>query len=181
MQNYPNWSEYFLYDESSPSCLRWAVELRCGVKHNRKLVGINDEAGTINLHGYHQIRLMGKTYKAHLIIYEMHFGRRPEGMEIDHIDGNKNNNTKENLRCVNRSTNQKNKNKLRNNTSGFTGVSFNTRNNAWVAAWYRQSDGKNQSKSFSIFKYGKEESFRLACELRALKMKENGYSDRHGK
>ena len=54
--------------------------------------------------GYLQVMLYnnGKTeqLKVHRIIYESFYGNIPEGMVIDHIDTNRQNNSVENLRCV---------------------------------------------------------------------------------
>lgn len=58
-------------------------------------------AGNVNkCLGYRQIRIDGKLHYAHRIVWEMHNGDIPEGMEIDHIDGNRLNNKIDNLRMV---------------------------------------------------------------------------------
>lgn len=54
-----------------------------------------------------------------------------DGMEIDHINGNKLDNRKCNLRIVNRIQNSRNKDVIKTNTSGYTGVSYNKERNAW--------------------------------------------------
>jgi hypothetical protein len=53
--------------------------------------------------------------------------------EVDHIDGNKLNNTRENLRIATRLDNCRNVNKKRTNTSGYKGVSFDKRRGKWRA------------------------------------------------
>jgi hypothetical protein len=52
---------------------------------------------------------------------------------IDHIDGNKLNNQRHNLRYATGSQNQWNKSAYKNNTSGTKGVCWNKANNSWVA------------------------------------------------
>ena len=46
-----------------------------------------------------------KYYRVHRLVYKAFVGEIPEGMVIDHIDGNRNNNNINNLRCVSRSEN----------------------------------------------------------------------------
>lgn len=41
-----------------------------------------------------------KDYRVHRLIYQTYIGEIPEGMVIDHIDGNTKNNSLDNLRCV---------------------------------------------------------------------------------
>ena len=48
----------------------------------------------------------------------------PEGKQVDHINSDRLDNRKENLRICNRSENQWNRSKQKNGTSGFKGVSF---------------------------------------------------------
>ena len=52
---------------------------------------------------------------------------------VDHIDRNRLNNTKNNLRIANTFDNARNASIAKNNTSGFTGVTFNIRDDNWVA------------------------------------------------
>jgi hypothetical protein len=55
--------------------------------------------------------------------------------EIDHIDLNKNNNNIDNLRWVSKSTNQQNKNKSKNNKTGFKNISTfinKCKNEYWI-------------------------------------------------
>lgn len=57
-------------------------------------------------------------------------GRDPE---VDHKDGESLNCRRQNLRVVSVSGNRQNKSALRNNTSGFMGVTFNKRYGTWSA------------------------------------------------
>jgi hypothetical protein len=45
--------------------------------------------GSHDTHGYGQIHIKGKQCGAHRIIYERHKGPIPDGLEIDHLCGNK--------------------------------------------------------------------------------------------
>ncbi len=68
--------------------------------------------------------------------WRMHWsviGRPQKGFEVDHVNGNKLDNRKENLRVVIHGENQRNKGKYKNNTSGFKGVWLNKRADRWIA------------------------------------------------
>ena len=51
-----------------------------------------------------------KDYRVHRLVYRAFVGEIPDGMVIDHIDGNRNNNNVHNLRCVTPSENKQNPN-----------------------------------------------------------------------
>lgn len=55
------------------------------------------------------------------------------GVEVDHINHNKLDNRRENLRISSRSENNRNRKKQRNNTSGHKGVQWIKRLNVWCA------------------------------------------------
>lgn len=68
------------------------------------------EAGTVNVHGYIQIKCFGKDYLAHRIIWMMH-NDEPLAQEqpLDHINGLKTDNRIGNLRLATIQTNNMNK------------------------------------------------------------------------
>lgn len=87
----------------------------------------------VNPEGYIELSAMGKQYKAHRICWLLMFGHWPHGL-IDHIDGDKTNNRRENLRDVSNQINQQNRGRLpSSNTSGILGVSWSKRDNLWRA------------------------------------------------
>jgi len=57
----------------------------------------------------------------------------PNGMEIDHIDGNGLNNQLSNLRIVTKTQNLLNKSVYKSNKSGYRGVYYNKRDKKWCA------------------------------------------------
>lgn len=57
----------------------------------------------------------------------------PLNLEVDHIDGNRLNNQKSNLRIVNSSQNKMNRGSRKDCKSGFKGVSWHNKNSKWVS------------------------------------------------
>ena len=85
-------------------------------------------AGTIHKSGYRQIRLDGVGYPAHRMIWIYHNGSINDDLQIDHINGNKDDNAIENLRLVTAQQNCYNRSRL--NAKGYT---WSKRNNKWQA------------------------------------------------
>ena len=75
-------------------------------------------------HGYRQVKINGKTYLQHRLAWKMVFGYWPKE-QIDHKNGDKQDNRIENLREVSNSTNLRNQDmrKSRSNT-GVRGVHY---------------------------------------------------------
>lgn len=93
-------------------------------------------AGCNSLHGdalYSKVRLNKKLYLGHRLVWIMHHGEIPEGMEIDHIDHNGINNKIDNLRLVDSCGNKTNRTMVSSNTSGCMGVYLNKKINKWIA------------------------------------------------
>ena len=104
-------------------------------KYTNKWNCCNDLKG--NKKGYIRIAINKKRYYLHRIIYK-YFNEEwditySHSNQIDHIDINPSNNRIENLRIVNNSQNLKNRNKFKNCSSKFKGVSWNKQNNKWKA------------------------------------------------
>jgi hypothetical protein len=77
-------------------------------------------AGTLTWKGYREIKVMGRVYREHRLIWLYHFGDIPE--EIDHINLDRADNRVSNLRACSRSENMCNRGKCKKNKSGFKGV-----------------------------------------------------------
>lgn len=93
-----------------------------------------DIAGNINLDGYRVIGLFGKDQYAHRLAWLFVTGNQPD-FDIDHIDGNKSNNSISNLRDVPNSINSQNLIKARStNKSKLLGVSKNPDSLKWRAS-----------------------------------------------
>lgn len=66
-----------------------------------------------------------KTLLLHRVISERMLNRiLSKDEQIDHVDGNTLNNTRENLRVANHTQNMRNSKKRKNNTSGYKGVNY---------------------------------------------------------
>jgi hypothetical protein len=180
-------NDWFIYDETSPSCLRWNVSRSGGNRGQIPLVRVGDAAGWIDNNGYFIVQLNGVIYTAQRVIWTMFNGKIPEGHFIDHINGVRNNNTLSNLRSVHRDFNSRNTKMYKSNSSGITGVQYISRDGTfYFSAIWRDLNGKSKSKSFSTTKYGKDEAFRLACLYReamiaSLNEQGAGYTHDHGK
>lgn len=90
-------------------------------------------AGRITECGYRQICVDYRFYYAHRVIWEQFNGPIPDGMEIDHIDTNKDCNYLWNLRLATRNQNMHNRGIQQNNTSGIKGVCWEKSRNCWQA------------------------------------------------
>ena len=95
--------------------------------------------------GYIRIGINKKMYLLHRVIYkyfndEWDLTDSSSKNQIDHIDINPLDNRIENLRRVNNSQNQRNKNKKKNCSSQYKGVYWHKQNNKWLA--YIRIDGK---------------------------------------
>lgn len=88
-------------------------------------------AGYKEQHGYIVIRLFGGLYRAHRLAWWLLNGSIPDGFEIDHIDGRRDNNALANLRLASRS--QNNCNAKTWAASGYKGVSWDTYTDNWQA------------------------------------------------
>lgn len=95
-------------------------------------VKVGDRAGWIDGSGYRLVRVRGKIYGEHRVIFMMHHGYLPS--KVDHINGNKEDNRIENLRGCTNSQNCQNSGLRTNNTSGYKGVTWHKRLNKFQGA-----------------------------------------------
>lgn len=73
--------------------------------------------------GYLQVEVAGVAFKVHRVVYAMATGSWPNG-EIDHINGDPEDNRPENLRDVSGCDNMKNKGVYKRNASGHPNISL---------------------------------------------------------
>lgn len=74
-----------------------------------------------------------KEGKAHQIRMHRLLMKAPKGKMVDHINGDKLDNRRVNLRLCTNAENMRNRQKTRFNTSGFKGVYWNKRDKKWQA------------------------------------------------
>lgn len=107
--NFEELNEVLYYDESSITFVRWKV----GFGN----ITAGTPAGCINNHGYVHITFKGKKYLAHRIVLLLNTKEDiPDGLVVDHIDGDRTNNLLSNLRVISPSDNQRNKKHRKSNT-----------------------------------------------------------------
>lgn len=89
-----------------------------------------------NVDGYTRSFVNGKNYYNHRLIFLMHYGYMPK--QLDHIDGNPDNNRIKNLREANYIENNRNKKISNNNKSGYKNVFYNKDINKWAVQFSLQ-------------------------------------------
>ena len=126
-------------------------------------------------HGYWQIKvpfIRAWVQRSHLILL-LHLGSllTPE-QQIDHIDGNRENDHPDNLRIVTAYLNARNRKKQSNNTSGITGVHWDNTYQRYVVA---KTIGKKRLRRVAKTL---EQASLILEELNSMTTE---YTNRHGK
>src|SRR6201996_5004855 len=151
----------FRYDANADE-LYWRIvpEVPARVRGKRALTA---KSGSGYLFG----SFRGQHMQRHRVIWKLATGLEP--LEIDHIDGDRTNNRVSNLRSVTHVENCRARGRYATNTSGITGVSWNARENKWLA--YIHVDGR--MKNLGLF--GSKEA---AATARAIAENIQGYNVR---
>lgn len=114
---------------------RYDVLQNWNTKHAGKI------AGTFRSDGYVKIRIGGKKYFAHRLVWLWVYGYLPK-KDIDHINKCSWDNKIENLREATDAENQQNVRRRIDNSSGYSGVHYRTDSGKWRA--YINVAGKTQ-------------------------------------
>jgi hypothetical protein len=131
-------------------------------EEDRELAELNWTVRASNRTQYARRTVSSKPYRdvsLHVEIAIRMFGEIPEGMEVDHIDNDGLNCCRSNIRLAKPFQNRANTRRYKNNTSGFKGVSFNTKVGRYTAAI--QSNRK--FKRLGYFDT-KEEAYEAYCK-----------------
>lgn len=168
--------EYFNYDESSKTCLRYLRGNKSINPVYKRMRG--DEAGynlkTGSGESYYMITLDSQRILVHRLIYMLFYGEIPEGFVINHKNNDSLDNRISNLEAVTQATNSRRTYKHRNESTGTYEWCFKNKGKIlWysVACW-TEEDGKRRTKIFSHLKFGKEQATQLAIDFRKQKIQE---------
>jgi len=132
---------------------------------------IGKPAGRTKSDGRMDISYGNKRIKYHRAVWNWWLGHIPEGMEIDHINGNPSDNRIENLRMCSHQDNMLNRKIQNNNKCGHKNIYFRKDRNVWVV------DLRNKGKRFVQDCKTLEEAKELAYNAR---MKLHGQFANHG-
>lgn len=157
--------EYFEYDSRGYLLWKKAPE--------RKPSFLGNRAGSIGTGNYRNLKLSSCgcrfCFDEHRAVWAMFYNYWP--IEIDHINGDRQDNRIENLREVTRSENLRNARRRCTNVSGVTGVSWDTKLSRWVAVI--QTTYNKYLGSFDSFE--EAVAARKAAEIKY------GYHPNHGR
>lgn len=92
------------------------------------------EPGAIS-NGYRLLKVNQKNFWAHRVAWLLATGEDPEGLVIDHINGDRSDNRIENLRTATYSQNSANARRHSRNTSGLKGASKVMKKGKWTGRW----------------------------------------------
>jgi hypothetical protein len=109
---------------------------------------------------------MAKPKGKRIFMHQFIMGKYPDGKtEIDHINGDKLDNRKENLRFCTSQENRHNRHMYKNNKSGYIGVQRHRQCNRWLARIYRNKKSiylglffTPEQASFAVQKARQEQS-----------------------
>jgi len=125
--------------------------------------------------GYLTVTFNKKEYPIHRIIYQMLVGEIPNGMMVDHIDGDRSNNAPSNLRLATSGENVRNSRRRRDNQTGIKGLSIFC-DKRWPDRKYWkanvQKDGVEYPQLFPYDDLGKESALTYLASTRRRLHKE---------
>lgn len=151
------------YDDDT-GVFTWKIRMSQSVRSG-------DKAGYMDDEGYWRIKIDGQLYGAHRLAIFYCFARYDE-LEVDHINGIRDDNRLVNLRSVTNHENNKNKALHKNNTSGVIGVGWRKARSCW------QSTIMVNKKTLYL---GNFHNFDDAVKARKDAEKKYGFHENHGR
>lgn len=137
---------YSLHHNLTQSCghckriIREGKYMRCIMKNDTSFIFDPEDEDIVKQHSWSIARghirtvINGKTIYLHRLIMNC-----PDGVEVDHINMDKSDNRRCNLRIASHAENQRNRSAHKNNTSGYKGVCLEKRTGKYFA--YINSNG----------------------------------------
>ena len=187
-----DWSQFFYYDTSSKSCLKWnttrysAYGKKLEVWPGKDVGTLSDVKNGDNKAWKVSLNITGKYshYAVHRIISVMH-GNKVNDSVIDHINGVSADNRIENIRVTTQAINSRNCKVASNCPYGISGIGFqqDIHGNMYFTADYSYN-GKRKKRCFPIKRLGYMEAFKQATIYRqkvisTLNKNGAGYTERH--
>lgn len=102
-------------------------------RHSGKGRQAGRKVTTVDGQGYRTVTVLGVMMAVHRVLWVMRHGPIPQGGCIDHIDGDRLNNARGNLRLTTVTGNNWNRSMNSKNTSGVKGVCWNKKCGKWQA------------------------------------------------
>lgn len=156
-----NIGDYFYYDESSPSNLRWLVDRGRKIKKDSIAGYLHNNGFSI----YWRVNLNDSVYPVHRIVWFLHHRLFDSNSIIDHVDNNTENNRICNLRLATGSQNMYNMRISRYNKSGVKGVCYQKSahgNEYWRANLKYTNPLGDKKKILKLFPFN-EDGFKEAA------------------
>jgi len=140
-------------DSSSPTWLRWTS----GAHHQfrGKVAGYHKEGE------WGKIRISGKYYRTHRIVWALQNNEDPGSNVVDHINRKPHDNNPENLRAVTRGVNRYNSS-FDKNATGYRGVTKSKDSDRWIAEI--KKDGTTNYLGCFKSPESAHQAYLIACE-----------------
>lgn len=87
-----------------------------------------------NQKSYFIVRINGENKRWHRLVYEHFNGPIPKGLQVDHINNNRDDNRISNLQLLSNKENARYRKKQCNNKSGLTGAHWKKSHNKWLSS-----------------------------------------------